>query len=260
MNALPDDADCSVIALMALNTSVTTAAEVHQYLQAFTNSNTHKVQSSYTDYKMLPVYSTWLGHKVPVDFDICVLSNILYFVHTYKLSYTQADSASLKMICRSIDKKQYKTDAVYLSPYYNQTSVILYHLARLMSSKCIPELEQFRSQLIADTKDLYAKSHSFMEKVILSTALLKWNVVLPDFEPDLVGQPVSAQENFVFFVANMATMLPNPVNRILTKSNIGRFDYYCQAYNDVLFLENIVLRNRTKHTAYAISCNLNIHQ
>jgi hypothetical protein len=215
-------------------------------MQAFINNNRHIIQSTYADYKKLPAYSTWLGHKVPVDFDICVLSNILYFVHIYNLPYTDADSASLKLICQAVHKRQYRADAVYLSPYYNKSSVILYHLARLMSSKHIPELEQLRSLLIADAKELYSGTNNYMEKVILSTALLKWNVALPCFDQDIATQSICTQNDFVFFIANMASMLPNPINRHLTKSNIGRFDYYCQAYNDVLLLENIVLRSRAK--------------
>jgi hypothetical protein len=245
MNALPDDADCSVIALMAQNISAPTAADVHQYMQAYTNNYKHKVQSTYSEFKNLPAYSTWLGHKVPIDFDVCVLSNILYFVHAYNLPYTKADSASLQFIARSVQKKQYMTDAVYLSPYYNKTSVILYHLARLMSAIQIPALEQHRSQLITDARECYVRANDQMDKVILSTALLKWNVVLPEFHTDLLSTSTQSQ-GFVFFVANMASMLPNPVNRFITKTNVGRFDYYCPTYNDVLILENLILRRRTK--------------
>lgn len=246
MNALPDDADCSVIALMALNASTEIATEVHQYMQDYSNHTKHRVQSTFGDYKKLPAYSTWLGHKVPIDFDVCVLSNILFFVHAYNLSYSKADSASLQLICQSVKKRQYKTDAVYLSPYYNKTSVILYHLARLMSAKYIPELEQYRTQLIDDARDCYVRANDQMEKVILSTALMNWNVVLPEFELEKSIPSATSSQNFVFFVANMASMLPNPVNRFMTKTNMGRFDYHCPAYNDVLLLENLVLRRLAK--------------
>lgn len=243
-NALPDDADCTVIALMAQSASPSVAAGVHQYMQAFANNQKHRVKSTFASYKSLPAYSTWLGHKVPVDFDICVLANILSFVHAYNLTYTAADSASLQFICRSVQNRQYLSDAIYISPYYNKPSIILYHLARLMMSKQVPELEQYRGRLISDAIKCYATADTFMDKVILSSALLKWNVVLPAFEEELNPQYFLQQHEHVFFVANLASMLPNPFNRPLARSNIGRFDYYCPAYNDVLMLENLVLRGK----------------
>ncbi|MEI6949394.1 hypothetical protein V9K67_19565 [Paraflavisolibacter sp. H34] len=242
-NALPDDADCTAICLLATGAAPATAKQVHDYLQGFSNNRVHKVRSTFRAYKRLPAYSTWLSHKVPIDFDVCVLANILYLVHQYQLPYTAADSASLHLISEVVRKREYLTDAVFASPYYNRPSIILYHLSRLMSVATIPVLEAQKEGMIEAAKGIYTQTADLHEKLVLSTALLRWGVKDPYYLPPV---PVHAPDKsgFVFFVANMASMLPNPVNGWLTQSRLGRFDYYCPAYNDLLLLENLVWRGR----------------
>ncbi len=245
-NALPDDLDCSSIVLQALYAPLSDVNEMHQHIQAFANRKRKKVVSTFRPYKKLPAYSTWLGHKVPIDFDVCALSNLLILVHKYNITYTEADSASLKLISESVKNKQYKSHPEIISPYYNSTAVILYHVARLMSTRYIPELEQYKAQLIEDAETFYRQANNFLDKIILSTALIRWGVELPmqDLSDEMNAYCNAPNEPFVFFVANMAAMLPNPLTRFMIRSNIGRFDYHCPAYNDVLVLENLILRKQ----------------
>jgi hypothetical protein len=242
-NALPDDLDCSSVVLQAIDAPAADVKKMHQHIQAFANGKSKKIVSTFRSYKKLPAYSTWLGHKVPIDFDVCALSNLLMLLHKYDIAYTEADSASLKFISETVRKRQYQTHPEIISPYYKSTSVILYHLSRLMNTASIPELEQYKNQLIADAKTEYDRADNFLDKIILSTSLLRWGVKL--LEPELmkkIENYCNEPEPFVFFVANMAAMLPNPLMRFMLRSNIGRFDYYCPAYNDVLVLEHLTLR------------------
>ncbi len=243
-NALSDDLDCSSIVLQATNPPHSMVKEMHQYIQSYTNGKKQKVLSTFKDYRKLPAYSTWLSHKIPTDFDVCALSNVLVLVHKYNLKYTAADSASLKLVCEAVRKRQYQTHPEIISPYYNRSPVILYHISRLMSTRFIPELEKYKNDLIADAQLYYQQANSFLDKIILSTSLLRWGVLPPDQLQDQFSN--LSDNNFVFFVANMAAMLPNPFTRFMIKTNIGRFDYFCPAYNNVLVLENVILRNQTQ--------------
>jgi hypothetical protein len=85
-----------------------------------------------------------------------------------------------------------------------------------------------------------------MDKTILSTSLMKWGVEPPlitissnNSLNDLIDDP-----NFVFFIANMSSMLPNPMNGFAGSIGVGKFNYYCEAYNVCLLLENIVWQKR----------------
>ncbi len=107
-NALPDDLDCSSIVLQAINAPDSVVKEIHHYIQSYVNGKKNKVLSTLRDYKKFPAYSTWLSHKVPIDFDVCALSNVLVLVHKHNLEYTAADSASLKLVSEAVRKRQYK--------------------------------------------------------------------------------------------------------------------------------------------------------
>src|SRR5690606_23514122 len=99
-----------------------------------------------------------------------VLANVLYMVNSYDIPYSQADSATQKLIGVMVKNRHHITDPEYISPYYARTPVILYHLARLMAEFHIPELEVYREVLIRDAIDLYRKEPEFLDKLILSTA------------------------------------------------------------------------------------------
>jgi hypothetical protein len=241
--SLPDDLDVTSILLLAMDAPRTIAAEVHDTMQNYVNGVHNNVRNTFSDYQDDPAYSTWFGVKMPVDFDICVLANILYMVHKYDLPYTKSDSASLNLVCEMIKNRHHINKSTYISPYYDRTSVILYHLSRLMEVDSIPQLERYRDQLISDAKNCYANSSNLLDKIILSTALIRWKQEPPVEQVDIETDFYSYIENneFVFFIGNIACILPNPYNEWVVKTAIGKFYYYCPAYNLTLVLENYIL-------------------
>jgi hypothetical protein len=244
--ALPDDLDDTVIMLLALNASNATAREIHALMQQFTNNGEKQVHNTFKGYRNIGAYSTWFGKKMPVDFDVCVLANILYFVQRYDLEWTAADSASLQLIEKVLSERKHVTDAPYVSPHYSKLPNILYHLSRLMAVKPIPSLEKYRVQLIADTKEAFAKTNEFMDEVILSTSLLRWGVTPPEGKAHAAENMNGLVENgsFSFFIANMASMLPDPLKQWMGGAGVGKFFYDCPAYNNLLLLENLAWRKK----------------
>ncbi len=244
--ALPDDLDDTVIILMAQRKSDSVAKDIHQLMQGYTNNKTKKVTNTFPEYQQTGAYSTWFGEKMPVDFDISVLSNVLYFVQFYDLKWTAADSASLYLIEDMIKTSKHTKSANYVSAHYATLPNILYHISRLMALKPIASLEKLKPQLIADTKTALASANTFMDKVILSTSLLRWGVQPPE---SIFGKTTSLidlieDEQFYFFTASMASMLPDPWKTRVTNVEIGTFYYYCPAYNNLLLLENLVWQKR----------------
>lgn len=246
--ALPDDLDDTVIILMAQRSSDSVAKKIHQLMQGYTNNGIKKVTNTFPDYQQVGAYSTWFGEKMPVDFDISVLSNVLYFVQFYNLKWTSADSASLYLIEDMIKTNKHIQFANYISPHYATLPNILYHLSRLMSLKPIPSLEKLKPQLIADTKTALASANSFMDKVILSTSLLRWGIQPPEIVYDQTNSFIDLieDEQFYFFIASMASMLPDPWKKRVTKIGVGTFYYYCPAYNHLLLLEHLVWQKRRR--------------
>ncbi len=244
--ALPDDLDDTVIMLLAMNADSATAKQIHALMQEFANNGQKQVHNTFKDYRNLGAYSTWFGKKMPVDFDVCVLANILYFVQVYNLEWTAADSASLHLIEKVLDEKKHVSAAAYVSPHYSKLPNILYHLSRLMAVKPIASLEKFRPMLIEDTKTALGNTDGFMEKVILSTSLLRWGVAPPVVSAHGAGslEELVEEGQFSFFIANMASMLPDPLKEWMGGAGVGKFYYYCGAYNELLLLENLAWRQR----------------
>jgi hypothetical protein len=246
--SLPDDCDDTVMILMAQSSSDSVAQSVHQHMQRFVNNKAKKITNTFPEYQQIGAYSTWLGYKMPVDFDICVLSNVLYFVQHYNLEWSAADSASLYLIEDIIRTKKHSMYANYVSPHYATLPNILYHISRLMELKPIPSLDRLKPQLIEEAKRELASASTFMDKVILSTSLLRWNVVPPDIIEEKTTSLIDLieDEQFYFFIASMASILPDTWKKRITNLKAGTFYYYCPAYNNLLLLENLVWQKRRK--------------
>lgn len=244
--ALPDDLDDTVIMLLAMNAPDSTARKVHALMQQFTNNGTNKVRNTFKDYRNIGAYSTWFGKKMPVDFDVCVLANILYFVQRYNLEWTAADSASLQLIEKVLLERKHITHAAYVSPHYGRTPNILYHLSRLMSVKPIPSLEKLKPQLIDDARTALHTPGGFMDDIILNTSLLRWGVQpgSKTYHANSLTE-LTEEGNFSFFIANMASMLPDPLKQWMSGLGVGRFYYDCDAYNNLLVLEYLSLKAKT---------------
>ena len=244
--ALPDDLDDTVIILMAQQCNDSIARLVHQIMQLYTNNPEKQISNTFPEYLKVGAYSTWFGEKMPVDFDISVLSNVLYFVQQHNLKWTSADSASLFLIEDAIKTKKHISFNSYVSPHYETLPNILYHISRLMSLKPIPALEALKPQLIEDTKTALASAKTFMDQVILSTSLLRWGIKPPEIiiEQSSTLVDLIEDEQYYFFIASMASFLPDPWKKRVTDLGFGTFYYYSPAFNNLLLLENLVWRKR----------------
>lgn len=214
-------------------------------MQEYINGGKDKINNTLPSLSHLPAYSVWFGEKMPVDFDISVLSNVLYFVQEYGLPFTKADSSSIQVIVNILEEKKHLTAPSFISPHYGRTEIVLYHLSRLMALKPIPALEKFRPILIQQAQALQEKKQPFLLQVLLSSSLLNWGV-----KPSLITMKkqsltqIIEDEQFSFFIANMASMLPKQLKKSFTATRVGIFKYYCPAYNNVLLLENIILQQK----------------
>lgn len=244
---LPDDIDDTVMILMATDTDEHVAKSVHALMAQYANTKKRTSKSSYKKYRRMPVYSTWFGEKMPVDIDVCVLSNALNFVHQFHLKYTQSDSATVKLLGDVMAHKHYLTNPAFISPHYARTPIILYHFARMIQQGKIHEFDQYKPQLIADAQDCYRKADNFLDQVLLSSALYmlgsKPGTMM--LQTDATFDVLLEKNDFVFFVANMSAIMPAKMRQLMTSAKLGTFYYYCPAYNNVLLLENLLLARGT---------------
>jgi hypothetical protein len=239
---LPDDMDDTVLGLMMLNDD-DSAEAVHALMQAYINSKP-PLKTTYKIYAHDSAYSTWFGKKIPVVFDVSVLCNVLGFVQRNDLEWTKADSASLQLIVKTIQRNDIVKHPLFVSPYYGNTSIILYHLARLMSIKPIQELEQLKPQLVAVAVERLQSSGNILEKIILSSALLKWNEKLPQLSLSVSDVRDMETNDLPFFIGNIPSYYKQPWKEDFMSLRLLMYYHYCPAWNDCLLLEYLMLMNK----------------
>jgi hypothetical protein len=179
------------------------------------------------------------------DFDLGVHCNILYFMLEKKLPLVKQDSATIRLLAQIMDARRYMKAPLYISPYYVRPSVLMYHLARLMGKFTIQELEPYRTQLINDLQKELSSGNELMEKIILSTSLLRLGAHPAVIDiPTIAAFEKSGTDQFVFFQARAAFSYPTPFKQVFLHWSYMSYYFYCPAYNKVLWLEYLLERNK----------------
>ncbi len=246
--ALPDDLDDTGLILSTLNLPDSIAKKAHDSMQEFVNGNKKRINNTLSDYKNIPAYSTWYGKKMPIDFDFGVHCNILSFVNHYNLSWTKADSATYKLILQIIDDGNLVSQPKFISPYYATTPILIYHLARLMTTKKMNELELRKPLLIKTALELLQKTDILLDKVILETSLMKFGYYDSLLELDLSNIDKTLYLNeFTYYHGHLFAHLNSTIKKIANQLSFTEFKWYCSAFNDCLLLEYLILKYRKQH-------------
>ncbi|MEP6467326.1 MAG: hypothetical protein ABJB05_13535 [Parafilimonas sp.] len=239
-SALPDDMDDTVLGSLMNDENKDSAKALHTLMQSYINFKP-PLKTTYKIYKSDPVYSTWFGKKFPVVFDVSVLCNVLAFVQQNNLQWTKADSASLLHIIQTIQRNDIIKHPAFVSPYYANTSIVLYHLARLMSIKPIAELEAIKPQLIKTANQQLESSNNLFEKIMLSSALIKWNQHPQQLNISIHDFKTIEQNDLPFFIGNIPSYFKQPFKEDFISLRLLMYNHYCPAWNDCLLLEYLLL-------------------
>lgn len=236
---LPDDLDDTVILWLTMQPSDSVAVLVKALMAAHANGEKGLIKNTYRKYRDIPAYSTWFGEKMPVDFDFCVLCNVLYFVHAYHLPLNAHDSASVDLLRRMIVDGDYLKHPGFISPHYARTPLLLYHVARLLGRFSVPALDTLKPRLLDEVHRIYGQSDSWLDSVILSTAAMRLGgECLPVTPPD---NNRMYEDNATFFVASFSAILPRFWKKLLLNNQLIKYYYFCPAYRYTLYLENYIL-------------------
>ena len=234
-----EDADDSVMILMATNSNDSVCSVLKKRMIEVSNLSNKRIKSTFRKYRDIPAYSTYLGKRMPTDFDIGVECNILYFMFDRKLPLVKQDTGTIDLLKQIIASREYMKSPTYLSPYYVRPPVLLYHISRLIGKFQINELEPYRQQLIEDTKYCLRKSKNNMDDVILNTTLIRLGGTRSGLESASQIKKFK-HKSFIFFQARAAFWYPTPLKNIFIHSRYLRYYFYCPSYNKVLMLEHLV--------------------
>ncbi len=235
---LPDDLDDTSILYHSSSHSDSERVVLKAQMTVHANRNKGTIYNTFREFRHKPAYSTWFGDKMPVDFDVCVHANALLLVLNQKLPLDETDIETAHLIVEVVKKDYHINFPQLVSPHYQNVSVILYHLARLISKQQEFGLLGIREKIVGDINSQNLIATHPMEKLLLQNSLLLLgvnslnNIIIKETDFN----------NFYFFVANMTSTMIKPLKKWFAKSKITNFYYKSEAYYWTLLFENACLK------------------
>ncbi|KAB7732574.1 hypothetical protein F5984_01045 [Rudanella paleaurantiibacter] len=224
---IPDDIDDTALVFLTQPPAPETLIWLKEKLSQHANGTRHRIRNTFPEYRHLRAYSTWFGKKMPIDFDVCALSNLLYLIFRHKLPRNEHDTDSLTLLVQMVRSGQYVSQPFRCAPHYARTPLILYHIGRLLAMFHPPELVAVQPQLVADARAQLAQVTHPMDRVILSTTLRRLGENPPPLDLTHIEQSF---ETFHFFIAGMLTAYEHPLLNRLATSPFVHMRWVCEAH------------------------------
>ncbi len=230
---LPDDVDDTALIYLTTQPAPAELQWLKVKLSQHANTGQTIAPNTFTDYQALTAYSTWFGKNMPIEFDACVLSNLLYCLYQYDLPRNQHDADSLTFLHSIVETDRYRTDPFRCAHNYARTSLIIYHLARFIAAFDPPELRPIRQKLVTDARQELARVPNRLDKLLLATSLLR----LGDTPPALDLTDIEADfDGFHFFIAGLLSAYPQPWLYQFAHRPFWHIRWQCEDHNWALVL------------------------
>ncbi len=240
---IPDDVDDTAFVYMTSPRTQDECLWLKNKLAMHANGARQWIRNTHSEYRSLEAYSTWFGKNMYIEFDVSVLSNILYCIYQYDLPLSKHDEASMTYIRSVIETDRYIESPFRCAHQYPRTPLIIYHVTRLMASFNPPMLSSIRPKLIADTKKLLCQTGNAMDRVILSTSLMRLGEPTARIAVERYG--ANEFKGFYFFIAGLLTAYENKLLYKLAKTPLFHMHWVCEAHNWALLAEYEVLWQST---------------
>ena len=237
---IPDDVDDTALVYLAESASKERVAQLREKLKNHSNLAYKRAFNPLEKYRDLKCYSTFFGKEMYIEFDICVLSNLMRVILThFKDNLNEYDRDTLTFITEAIVSDEHTTLPFYSAPNYPTTELILYHVSRLIPLLPSEYKTKIEEKIKADIQSQF-KSVSGMNKLMLENAALKLNL---DVESNTANSTdVLNDQSFYFFHAGMITAFENSVAQKLATKPFFHLRYTSKALNRALLIENMVLK------------------
>ncbi len=248
---IPDDVDDTAFIYRTLPHSTSDALWLQQKLAKHANLSTKKNTHTFKEYQNLRAYSTWFGKNMYVEFDVCILSNILSSLLSFGLTLDQHGQDSILYIKDVILSNKHIDYPFRVAHCYPRTIVIIYHVARLMANHSIEILEDCRPILIKNILDLLKQKQHFLDEIVLIISLLnldisyqfqlksKIKILQNQIESSLKTAPDFGE--FYFFIGGMMTSFENKLSYYLAKQKYFHLYWRSEAFNWAIMAEFLVL-------------------
>lgn len=241
---LPDDIDTTSMVYLSRNHTEEDINWLKEKATKHANLAKLQVKNTLPGFRNLHAYSSWFGEKMPIEFDVCVHTNFLYFVFKNQLPLNKNDEDTLELMRQVVHNSLYFRQPFRIAPNYPNTSVILYHLARLVAGFSIPELNDLKEKLIKDIEVQIHFTDNKMEKIILSSSLMKLGKPGNNELNEGLLNNVKEIKNFEWFTAGFLSVFGNPLIKHLAGNKLFHMKFRCEAFNLALVAEYELLKRK----------------
>jgi len=221
---IPDDLDCSALALHWLNNSSVdkTIEECRRFYRP--------------DLGFIP---TWFGLKMPAEFDLCVCMNYLYTLKLIGVDHTEIEISIEKKCVSIIQNNTWYERGFYYSPNYQSPSIISTHIARWLTSSSEVIQNKMKLPFINTINNLLGLASAVEDRVYYNLAL------------QYLGQPteISLSDDDIkhfldsssFFKAPMLSNSSINMPAVLKRSKLLNLNFICRPFNAIVLKS--VLKN-----------------
>lgn len=243
---LPDDFDDTSVIYLTAPEHRGDPGWYHDLAARHANGNAGWNQTALPRYRRLPTYSLWVGVRMPIEFDACVMSNLLYWVCASGLPFNTYDRNGFFFLEDSLRRGFHASEPLRTAPYYSRPAIILYHLTRLYAAfETPPNVAEVRLLLMrALQAQLLRRDLLWMDRLLLSTSMMRLGGN-PVVEVPPPGQlEATGWRDFVWISASMLGLSAHPLGRRLAPWQKVFFTLTCPAFALVLMLEHETLKSR----------------
>lgn len=231
---LADDLDDTSIIYMINNTS----DSLNQALRGEINQQVtqeEKVRSTLSDYQNRGAYRTWFADKMKQDLDICVISNALLFLFQKNLDLDSTAINSISLVKDMVNSNHHFKYPQLVSSHYQNSAIILYHVARLIALADHDLLNDLRAKVVQDILIQLPKVSNQMERLILVISFYRLGD-RPGFSFDF-GQLNLDMSSFYWFKANPLSGSRLGVKKMIGMGDFLELKYKSEAYYLALLFE-----------------------
>lgn len=238
---LPDDADDTALVYLTTHPTPENLLWLKNKLAQHANPAHSTAPTTFADCQQLTAYATWFGKHMPIEFDACVLSNVLYAIYYYDLPRNQHDADSLWFLRWIVETDRYRTHPFRCAHNYATTSLIIYHIARFMAAFDPSELRSIGPKLVADAYLELGRATNQMDKLLLAISLLRLGQNPPSIDLSGIERYF---DGFYFFRAGLLSAYPQPWLYRHAHRPFWHIGWECEAHNWALVLEYRVLAGK----------------
>jgi hypothetical protein len=207
--------------------------------------------TQHTQLKSAPksyVYGTWFGENMPIEQDVCALCNLMYWIFENEFPLNKYDEATLEFLKDKILSGDFKKKPFQTARHYATVPLTLYHYARLIYKFDVKQIVDCKVIVVNEATDLLNKECSPMDRILLSTILLKLAPECETLNQLKLNDKLILDDKFYSFIG--AFVAPYAESRKQSDSTffqkvaahpLTRFNWKCEAHELALQLENFIL-------------------